>query len=93
MNGRITPAWRIAGGSAHQDAFVTSATTAAREGAQVAQVPHHPLSLWNHYQFRPRVAAVVGVLYRTDVFAADKTYYINADSNTNISPGYRRALA
>jgi catecholate siderophore receptor len=127
VNGRITPAWRVAGGYAYQDAFVTSATTAARKGAQVAQVPHHTLSLWNHYQFLPRVAAAVGVLYRTDVFAAidntvvlpgytrvdvaayytlsralrlqanvenllDKTYYINADSNTNISPGYRRAL-
>jgi catecholate siderophore receptor len=22
----------------------------------------------------------------------DKTYYINADSNTNISPGFRRTL-
>ena len=127
VNGRITSAWRIAGGYAYQDAFVTSATTAARNGAQVAQVPHHTLSLWNHYQFLPRVGAAVGVLYRTDVFAAidntvvlpgytrvdvaayytlsralrlqanvenllDKTYYVNADSNTNISPGYRRAL-
>jgi catecholate siderophore receptor len=127
VNGRITTAWRIAGGYAYQDAFVTSATTAAAEGAQVAQVPHHTLSLWNHYQVLPRVAAAVGVLYRTDVFAAidntvvlpgytrvdvaayytlsralrlqanvenllDKTYYLNADSNTNISPGYRRAL-
>jgi len=127
VNGRITSAWRIAGGYAYQDAFVTSATTAARKGAQVAQVPHHTLSLWNHCQFLPRVGAAVGVLYRTDVFAAidntvvlpgytrvdvaayytlsralrlqanvenllDKTYYVNADSNTNISPGYRRAL-
>jgi catecholate siderophore receptor len=126
-NGRITPAWRIAGGYSYQDAFVTSATTAARAGAQVAQVPHHTLSLWNHYQFLPRLGAAVGVLHRTDVFAAidntvvlpgytrvdvaayytvsrslrlqanvenllDKTYYVNADNNTNISPGYRRAL-
>jgi catecholate siderophore receptor len=127
VNGRITPAWSVAGGYAYQDAFVTSATTAAREGAQVGQVPHHTLSLWNHYRFLPRVAAAVGLLYRTDVFAAidntvvlpgytrvdaaayytltralrlqvnvenllDKINYVNADSNTNITPGYPRAL-
>jgi catecholate siderophore receptor len=127
VNGRLTPAWSIAGGYAYQDASVTSATTAARAGAQVGQVPHHTLSLWNHYRFLPRLAAAVGVLYRTEMFAAidntvvlpgytrldvaayytvaralrlqanvenllDKTYYVNADSNTNISPGYRRAL-
>jgi catecholate siderophore receptor len=127
VNGRPSAAWSIAGGYAYQDASVTSATTAARAGAQVAQVPHHTLSLWNHYQFLPRLGAALGVLYRTDVFAAidntvvlpgyarfdvaayyslsrglrlqanvenllDKTYYVNADGNTNISPGVPRSL-
>ena len=55
VNGRVTPRWSIAGGYAYQDAFVTSATTAAAAGAQVAQVPHHTLSLWNNYQVHPRV--------------------------------------
>jgi catecholate siderophore receptor len=126
-NGRIAPNWSVAGGYAYQNAFVTSATAAAREGAQVAQVPHHTLSLWNHYQVHPRVGAALGVIYRTDVFAAidntvtlpgytradaavfvsltrqlrlqfnvenifDKRYYVNADSNTNITPGFPRAL-
>ena len=125
--GRLTSAWRVAGGYAYQDAFVTSATATAREGAQVAQVPHHTLSLWNHYQVMPRLGAAVGVLYRTDMFATidntvtlpgytrvdlaafytlkrdirlqanlenvfDKAYWINADSNTNISPGFGRTL-
>jgi hypothetical protein len=45
---------------------VTSATTAVRAGAQVAQAPHHTLSLWD--------------------------YWMNADSNTNISPGFSGAL-
>ena len=49
-NGSITRSWRIAGGYAYQDAFITSATAAARLGAQVGQVPHHTLSLWNNYQ-------------------------------------------
>ena len=127
VSGRVTSAWRIAGGYSHQDAFVTSATAAARAGAQVAQVPHHTLSLWNTYQVVPRLGLGLGVLRRTDMFAAidntvvlpaytrvdaaayftltrtirlqanvenlfDETYYVNADNNTNISPGFRRAL-
>jgi catecholate siderophore receptor len=127
VTGRVTSKWLVAGGYAYQDASVTSATAAAREGAQVAQVPHHTLSLWNNYQVLPRLGAAVGVLYRTDMFATidnsvtlpgytrvdvaaffnltrdlrlqanlenafDKTYWINADSNTNLSPGFPRAL-
>jgi catecholate siderophore receptor len=127
VNGQMASAWSIAGGYAYQDAFVTSATTAARAGAQVGQVPRHTFSLWNRYEFHPRLAAGLGVLYRSDMFAAidntvtlpgyaradaaayvrltdrvrlqvnvenlfDKRYSINADSNTNISPGFPRTL-
>jgi catecholate siderophore receptor len=127
LDGRITPAWEVAGGYAHQDAFVTSATIAAQPGAQVGQVPHHSISLWNQYRFRPRLSAGLGVLYRSDMFATidntvtlrgytradaavfymltnhvrvqanvenalNKRYYLNADSNTNISPGFPRTL-
>jgi catecholate siderophore receptor len=125
--GRVTPLWQIAGGYAYQDAFITSATVAARAGAHVAQVPHHTLSLWNTYQAHPNVGLGIGVVHRTDMFAAidnavtlpgyidvdaalyisltartrlqanvenlfDRTYYVNADNNTNISPGSPRAL-
>jgi catecholate siderophore receptor len=127
LNGRVTTAWQIAGGYAYQDAFVTSATTAAPSGAQVAQVPHHMLSLWNRYQMHPKVAVGLGIVRRTDMYAAidntvtlpgytdvdaaayfsptarlrlqvnfenlfDRTYFVNADSNTNISPGSPRAV-
>jgi catecholate siderophore receptor len=127
VNGRVTPAWAIAGGYAYQDAFVTSATTAAAAGAQASQVPHHTLSLWNHYRIQPRLAAGLGLIYRSDMFAAvdntvllpgytrvdaaaffsltkrariqanlenlfDRLYYVNADNNTNISPGFPRTL-
>jgi catecholate siderophore receptor len=127
INGGVMPLWTIAGGYAYQDAFVTSATAAAPAGAHVAQVPHHSFSLWNHYQVHSRVAAGLGVLTRSDIFAAidnsvvlpgyarvdaaafvtlkprlrvqvnaenlfDRKYYVNADSNTNISPGSPRAV-
>ena len=126
-NGRVTPQWSIAGGYTYQDAFVTSATTAAAAGAVVAQVPHHMVSLWNNYQLHPRVAAGLGILSRSDMFATidntvrlpgyvrvdaagfvtltpqlrlqlnvenlfNEDYFINADSNTNISPGFPRAV-
>jgi catecholate siderophore receptor len=127
LNGKVLPAWQIAGGYAYQNAEVTSATTAAREGAQVGQVPHHTLSLWNNYQFHPRLSGGLGIIHRSDMFAAidntvtlpaytradaavyfrvsgslrlqanvenltDTRYYSNADSNTNISPGFPRTL-
>ena len=127
VNGAVSRIWRVAGGYAYQDAFVTSATTAAAAGAQVAQVPHHSFSLWNMLQLHPRVGAGVGIVSRSAMFAAiddavtlpgyarvdaavyvpltrsvrlqanvenvfDRRYYVNADSNTNISPGSPRAL-
>jgi catecholate siderophore receptor len=126
-SGSLTRRWKVAGGYAYQDAFVTSATTAAKAGAQVAQVPHHTFSLWNSYQILPKLGAGLGILNRTEMFAAiddtvrlpgyaradaavyysvtervrlqanvenllDRKYYINADSNTNISPGSPRAV-
>jgi catecholate siderophore receptor len=122
LNGNVARAWKIAGGYAYQDAFVTSSTTAAVAGAQVAQVPHQTFSLWNNYQVVSRLGFGLGIVHRADMFAAiDNTvrlpsyteadaavyfslsermrlqanlenlsgtkYYINADSNTNISPG------
>ena len=82
VNGRVTPSWRMAGGYAYQDAFITSATAAARAGAEVGQVPHHTFSLWNNYQLHSRVSAALGVIYRADMFAAI--------DNSVVLPGYTR---
>ena len=85
VNGRVTQSWRIAGGYAYQDAFVTSATAAARTGAEVAQVPHHTFSLWNNYQLHARFGAALGVIYRSDMFAAI--------DNSVVLPSYTRVDA
>jgi catecholate siderophore receptor len=117
----------VTGGYAYQDAFIRRATTAATAGAQVAQVPHHNFSLWTKYQLLPKLGVGLGVIYRSDMFAAidntvtvpgytkadaaifysltpklrlqvnienliNRKYYLNADSNTNLSPGSPRAL-
>jgi catecholate siderophore receptor len=93
----------------------------------VAQVPHHTFSIWNNYRILPKLGAGLGILNRSNMFAAidntvrlpgytradaavyytltermrlqanvenlfDTKYYINADSNTNISPGFARAV-
>jgi catecholate siderophore receptor len=127
LSGSVTRDWRIAGGYAYQDAFVTSATATARAGAIVGQTPHHNFSLWNNYQILSRLGVGLGVIHRSDMFATidntitlpaytradvavffsiterirlqanvenlfDKKYFVNADSNTNISPGYPRTI-
>lgn len=83
LNGSVTRDWTVAGGYAYQDAFIMSATTAARAGAQVAQVPHHTFSLWNNYRIVPRWAVGLGIIHRSDMFAAV--------DNTVVLPGYTRA--
>ncbi len=85
IQGRVTRAWSVAGGYAYQDAFISRATAAAREGAQVAQVPRHSFSLWNNYRFHSRWAAGLGLVHRSDMFAAV--------DNTVVLPGYTRADA
>ena len=85
LNGNLTPAWAIAGGYAYQNAYVTSATASAAAGAQVGQVPHHTLSLWNNYRLHPKLSAGVGLLYRSDMFVAV--------DNTVTLPGYTRVDA
>jgi catecholate siderophore receptor len=127
VNGRVAPKWSVAGGYAYAHASITSATTAAAAGQEVAQVPHHTFSLWNHYQVQPKLGIGLGIVSRGAMFAAidntvvlpgyarvdaaafyalgkrarvqlnlenlfNRRYYVNADSNTNISPGSPRAL-
>ncbi len=85
VNGVLTNRWNIVGGYAYQDAFITNDTTAAKAGAQVAQVPHHTFSLWNNYRVWQRLSLGLGLVRRTDMFAAV--------DNTVILPGYTRADA
>jgi catecholate siderophore receptor len=80
--GQLTRAWKVSGGYAWQDAFVTSATAAAPVGAQVAQVPHHTFSLWTSYQLTKALGAGAGVVQRSDMFAA-------IDNKVTL-PGYAR---
>lgn len=127
LNGNILPRWSVAGGYAYQNAFITSATTAAAAGKQVAQVPRNTFSIWNKYQFTSKLGAGLGIVARSRMFAAidntvtlpgyfeadgaifytlnehwrlqanvenllNKKYILNADNNTNLSPGAPRGV-
>ena len=127
LSGSLTHDWKILGGYAYQDARVTSATVAAPVGARVGQVPRNTFSLWNNYRIRSKLGVGLGLLNRSEMFAAidnkvilpgytradaavyytitenvgvqanlenllNKRYFINADSNDNISPGSPRRV-
>ena len=128
VNGNVTRAWSVAGGYAYQDGEITRSISATAQAAAVlAQLPEHSFSLWNKYDFTPRLAAALGVVYRGDVFTStdnlvvlpnwtrfdgavyynvtpalraqvnvenlfDERYYLNAHSNTNITPGSPRGV-
>lgn len=85
LTGAVFPKWSITGGYSYQDAKITSATTAAPAGRRVAQVPRNAFSLWNRYQFTPRLAGGVGLVARSRMFAAI--------DNTVVLPGYIKADA
>jgi catecholate siderophore receptor len=68
--GNISQAWSIAGGYTHQNAFISTATAAAKAGAQVALVPRNTFSIWNKYQVINKLAVGIGIVHRADMFAA-----------------------
>jgi len=68
INGSVTRRWLVVGGYAWQDASVSSATTAAAQGARVALVPRHSVSLWNNYKVTSRLGAGLGVVQQGSLF-------------------------
>jgi catecholate siderophore receptor len=81
----VSSKWSVTGGYAYQDAFISSATVAAVKGAQVALVPRHTFSLWNNYKVHPRIGLGLGLIHRSDMFAAI--------DDAVVLPGYTRADA
>ena len=68
-NGSLTSRWQVAGGYAAQDAFISSATTAAALGAKVALVPQQTFSLWNNYRILSRWSMGLGAVHQARMFA------------------------
>jgi catecholate siderophore receptor len=81
--GSVTSAWQVAAGLALQKAEITSTTTAAPEGRTVPLVPERTFSLWNRVQVLPALGVGLGLVHRSDMYAAI--------DNTVTLPGYTRA--
>lgn len=86
VNGKLTPAWSVNGGYAHQDAKLSATASAtALNGAIVGMVPKNTISLWNRYDFTDAVGAGLGLIRRDDMFAST--------SNAVTLPSYTRVDA
>ena len=86
LTGSLTRALSLTGGYAWQDGRITRGISAsAQAGAVLAQVPTHSVSLWSKYAFVPRLAAALGVIHRSDLFAST--------DNTVVLPAFTRVDA
>jgi catecholate siderophore receptor len=70
LRGEVTTAWEVAGGYSYQNAFISSATTAAMYGARVPLVPRSATSLWNRVRVTDRLALGAGIIHQSKSFAA-----------------------
>lgn len=84
LTGYLTDRWQIAAGFGHQIAEVVEGRP-SDIGHEVPWVPHNTFSLWNKYQFTDMFAAGLGIVHKTDFFAAL--------DNTVQAPGYTRVDA
>lgn len=67
--GNLTRNWETVLGYAYTKAKILSATTVAPAGREVAQVPHHQLSLWNRVDISPRLGLGFGLYHQSRAFA------------------------
>lgn len=89
MTGNITDKWSVFGGYAYQDGEITKQQGAGNgailKGTELAQTPKHTFSLWNRYDFNEMWGAAIGVISRSDMYAALPTA-----STSTVLPGYTR---
>lgn len=91
ISGNITEKWSIFGGYAYQDAEITkrlantNPLNVTLAGTDVAQTPKHTFSLWNRYDFNATWGAAIGIISRSDMYAAIPTV-----SQSTLLPGYTR---
>lgn len=89
MTGNITDKWTAFGGYAYQQGEITkqqgSGNNAILQGTQLAQTPKHTFSLWNRYDFNDTWGAALGVVSRSNMYAALPTA-----TESTVMAGYTR---
>jgi catecholate siderophore receptor len=71
ISGQVTEAWSLFGGYAFQDGELTATASAtAVDGATLAQLPEHKISLWNRYQLTPAWGVGLGLMYQSDMYTS-----------------------
>ena len=71
LNGYVTDNWQSTLGYAYTDARIASNTsTTVVAGNTVQLVPLHQFSWWNKYQFTPKWAGSLGMIYFSDSYAS-----------------------
>jgi catecholate siderophore receptor len=83
VDGEVTERWRILGAYAYQDGEITQSLSAtALAGSTLANLPKNSFSLWNRFRATPRLGMGLGLIYRSDIFAAT--------DNSVVLPSYFR---
>lgn len=90
-SGKVTDQWQIMGAMTLQDGEITerqanaTAANVINKGADLAMTPTRTFSLWNKYQINDTWAVALGVVSRSEMYAATPT----AGAST-VLPGYTR---
>jgi catecholate siderophore receptor len=87
--GKLFDSYSMYGGYTYQDAEITknqgTGSTQITSGTSLGHVPEHTFSLWNKYEMNETWSAALGVISRSDMFAATPT------ASTAVKlPGYAR---
>lgn len=91
ISGNITGKWSIFGGYTYQDGEITkalpnsNANNVTAKGSDLALTPKHTFSLWNRYDINETWALALGVVSRSEMYAALPTV-----SQSTLLPGYTR---
>jgi catecholate siderophore receptor len=87
--GKLFDSYSMYGGYTYQDAEITknqvTGTTQITSGTSLGHVPEHTFSLWNKYEINETWSAALGVVSRSDMYAATPTI-----STAVKLPGYAR---
>jgi catecholate siderophore receptor len=75
--GKLFDAYSMYGGYTYQDAEITktqgTGSTQITSGTSLGHVPKHTFSLWNKYEFDETWSAALGIVSRSDMYAATPT--------------------